>query len=64
MSIPTEEGMKTIIKYINWMRIQGNWPGYWELIALNNLYGINILNDIIDIDFNIFLFRYNYKFCE
>ena len=58
MSIPTEEGMKTIIKYIKWMRIQGNWPGYWELIVLNNLYGINIyiLSDIIDMDFNIFLF--------
>lgn len=56
--------MKTIIEYINWMRIQGKWPAYLELIVSNNLYGIIIysLSDIIDINFNTILFRYNYKF--
>ena len=43
ITLQTEEGDKSIIDYINWIKIPGRWSGNIEFIAAYKLYNINIL---------------------
>ena len=43
ISIPTEVGMKSVYKYINYIRMTGKWSGHLEIYTTNILYNINVL---------------------
>ena len=55
IEIPTEEGNKSILDYINYIRLPNKWSGNLEFDATNKLYNINllILNDILDTQYII-----------
>ena len=55
IEIPTEDGPKSIINYINYIRLPNKWLGNLEFDATNKIYEINllILYDILDINYNV-----------
>ena len=64
ISIPTEEGWKSILQYINYIRLTRKWSGHLGIYATNILYNINIMIIITIFDNNNNTIQYNfvYKF--
>ena len=64
ITLHTGEGDKSIIDYINWIKIPGRWSGNNEFIAAYKLYNINILTktEILDNNFKTLYYQYVYSF--
>ena len=65
ISIPTEDGWKSIHQYIIYMRLPTKWSGHLEMYGTNILYNINIIMTmvtILDNNNNTIEYKYVYKF--